>query len=621
MLRNYLTARPGLVLTTVALVQFLVSVDLSIVNVALPRIGMGLGFSQVGLTWVLNGYALTFGGLLLLGGKAADRYGRKRVLLGGLSLFGLASLAGGLAQAPAALVAARAVQGAGAAALAPAALSLLTATFPSGRARVRAFGVWSAVNAAGGAFGVVAGGLITEYAGWRWVMFVNVPVVVAAFALAARSVAGDRVASRATGRPDLLGAFLVTAGMSLLVLAVVRTDRQPWTSVETVATLALAVALLAAFAHVERSTTREPLLRLGLLTNRAVLGANTFNLLLGAVMGSGFYFVVLYLQRVLGAGPALTGVMSLPFALGVVAGSVLAVKLGYRVAPRTLMVVGGVLTAVGYAGYALISPDGSYHADVLVPLVVSSVGYGLCLAPVVSVATAGVAHHESGTASALLNSSRQIGASLGLAVLGTAAYQRSGHRETTRALTDGYALGLTLDAGLLLAAVLVALTVLRVAVASPTRRANATALAALYVGLALTVVATAAAYVDRFTTHALADHVRHGYPAYSTDRIDSAVTAWLAILSVVGVLGVTGWAVTIRAVRAGKPRARWTATVLLLAGLGLALTCLLTKDTSGDVGLAPVLGVLGLLPSVAGVAAVGLLWRGSTMREIRRLDP
>lgn len=453
--------RPGLVLATVALVQFLVSVDLSIVNIALPQISDHLGFSPVGLTWVINAYALAFGGLLLFGGKAADRYGRKRVLLSGLALFGLGSLAGGLAQAPAALVVARAFQGAGAAALAPAALSLLTSTFPTGRARAKAFGVWSAVNASGGAFGVVAGGLLTQYAGWRWVMFVNVPLVVAALALAGRAILHDRQTARSTGRPDLLGAALATAGISLLVFGVVRTDQYPWTSSATVTTLGAATALLAAFVIVERSTTREPLLRLGLLTNRAVAGANGFNLLLGAVMGSGFYFVVLYLQRVLGTGPAITGLESLPFAIGVIAGSILAVKLSHRFAPRALLISGGLLTAVGYSGYAFISAGGSYLADILVPLVVSSVGYGLCLAPVVSVATAGVGTHETGVASALLNSSRQIGAALGLAALGTAAYHRSGHAGTPQALTNGYALGLTLDTVLLVAAVLVALTVLR----------------------------------------------------------------------------------------------------------------------------------------------------------------
>src|SRR5690606_14715110 len=218
------------------------------------------------------------GGLLLLGGKAADRYGRKRVLLFGLGLFGLASLLGGFAQTPGQLVAARAAQGVGAAALAPAALALLTTAFPGGRARVRAFGVWSATNAAGGALGVLIGGLLTEYAGWRWVMWVNVPMAACALALARRGVAADPPPAR-TGRPDVLGAVLATAGMTLLVFGIVRTDRYPWGSAVTLTTLAVAAALLAAFVQVERTTAREPLVRLGLFANRSVAGANAYNLL------------------------------------------------------------------------------------------------------------------------------------------------------------------------------------------------------------------------------------------------------------------------------------------------------------------------------------------------------
>ena len=454
------TARPGLTLAVVAVVQFTVSLDLSVVNVGLPQIGAGLGFGAVGLTWVIHAYALTFGGLLLLGGKAADRYGRKLVLLLGLGLFGLASLLGGLAQEPGHLVAARAAQGIGAAALAPAALALLTATFPTGKARVRAFGVWSAMNAAGGALGVLTGGLLTEYAGWRWVMFVNVPMAAVALALAWRGITDGPPAARG-GRPDVLGAVLATAGMTLLVFGVVRTDQYAWTSPVTLTTLAIAAVLLAAFIQVERTTAREPLIRLGLLANRSVAGANAYNLLVGAAMAAAFYFMSLYLQRVLGTGPALTGTMFLPFALGVVAGSVLAVKLGYRLASRTLMVIGALLTATGFAWFGLISPDGAFITDVLGPSILASVGFGLCLAPVVSTATAGLAPHESGTASGLLNSSRQIGASLGLAALGTAAHHRTGQITTPQTLNDGYALGLTLSAALLVAAALIALTVLR----------------------------------------------------------------------------------------------------------------------------------------------------------------
>ncbi|MBA9005703.1 MFS transporter [Thermomonospora cellulosilytica] len=443
-----------------AVVQFMVSLDLSVVNVGLPQIATGLGFSAVGLTWVIHAYALTFGGLLLLGGKAADRYGRKRVLLLGLGLFGLASLLGGLAQEPGHLVAARAAQGVGAAALAPAALALLTAAFPAGQARIRAFGVWSATNAAGGALGVLIGGLLTEYAGWRWVMFVSVPMAACALALAWRGITAGPPAARG-GRPDVLGAVLATAGMTLLVFGVVRTDRYAWASPVTLTTLAVAAALLAAFVHVERTTAREPLIRLGLLANRSVAGANAFNLLAGAAMAAAFYFLSLYLQQVLGTGPALTGIMFVPLALAVIAGSVLAVPLGYRLAARTLLVIGGLLTATGFAWFGLISPDGAFTTDVLGPSIVVGVGFGLCLGPVVSTATTGVAPHETGIASGLLNSSRQIGASLGLAALGTAAHHRTGQTVTPETLNDGYALGLTLGAALLVAAALIALTVPR----------------------------------------------------------------------------------------------------------------------------------------------------------------
>jgi EmrB/QacA subfamily drug resistance transporter len=461
--------RPGVTLAAVAVVQFMVSLDLSVVNVGLPRIAAGLGFSAVGLTWVIHAYALTFGGLLLLGGKAADRYGRRKVLLAGLGLFGLASLLGGLAQDPGQLVVARAVQGIGAAMLAPAALSLLTATFPSGRERVRAFGVWSAMNAAGGALGVVIGGLLTEYAGWRWVMFVNVPMAAVALALSWRVAADDP--PRRAGRPDVLGAVLATAGMSLLVFGIVRTDRYSWTSPVTLMTLSVAAVLLAAFVLVERTTTRDPLIRLGLLANRSVAGANAFNLLVGAALASAFYFVSLYLQRVLGHGPARTGIEFLPFALGVIAGSVLAVKLGYRLASRTLLISGALLTAAGFAWFGLADADGGFLTDVLGPSIVASTGFGLCLAHVVSTATAGVASHETGTASGLLNSTRQIGASLGLAALGSAAQRRTGRSATPEALADGYTFGLTLAAVILVGAVLIAATVLpRVRPAHPAER-------------------------------------------------------------------------------------------------------------------------------------------------------
>ncbi|MEU8273541.1 MFS transporter [Microbispora bryophytorum] len=450
-----------------AVVQFMVSVDLSVVNLGLPRIAAGLGFSAVGLTWVIHAYSLTFGGLLLLGGKVADRYGHKRVLLLGLAVFGLASLAGGFAQEPGHLVAGRALQGIGAAALSPAALALLAVTFPSGKARVRAYGIWSAVNAAGGALGVLIGGVLTQYAGWRWVMFVSVPMAAIALALAWRGVtAAPSTASG--GRPDVLGAVLATAGMSMLVFGVVRTDQYAWTSPVTLATLVIAVALLTAFVYVERTTTRDPLIRLGLLTNRSVAGANSYNLLLGAAMASSFYFASLYLQQVLDASPTMAGIQLLPFAFGVIAGAAAAVKLGYRLPLRTMLIIGGLVTAAGFAWLGLISADGSFLTDVLGPSLVASVGFGLCLGPVVSAATAGVAPGETGAASGLLSSSRQIGASLGLAALGTAAHARTGRSTTIEGLTEGYAFGMTLGAALLVGAVLIAFAVLpRTSAATP----------------------------------------------------------------------------------------------------------------------------------------------------------
>lgn len=611
-----------LILITVALVQFMISLDLSVVNVGLPRIADGLGFAPVSLTWVIHAYALTFGGLLLLGGTMADRFGRRRVLVGGLILFGAASLAGGCAQAPAHLVLARAVQGTGAAALAPAGLALLTTTFPSGKPRIRAFGIWSAMNAAGGALGVLIGGVLTQYAGWRWVMFVNVPMALVALLFAWRSVPRDGAVAR-SGPMDVRGALLATGGLVVLVLGVVRTDQYPWTSPTTLSTLALAALLLIGFLQVERTTTADPLVRLGLFRNRSVTGANAYNLLVGAAMASAFYFVSLYLQRVLGHGAALTGTMLLPFAIGVIIGSFLAIRLGYRVPARALLIAGALLTATGFAWFGAVSADGAFLTDVLGPSILASIGFGLCLGPVVSTATAGVAVHETGTASGLLNSSRQIGASLGLAALGTAAHEHTGGAATADALASGYGLGLSLAAALLVAAATIAYAVLPHRTPTPSRRPSMSThashrwtLTTMYAGLALSVIAFVAPFVGRATTGSLAGHLRDSYPAYGVERIDGAVTAYLILLSAIGVLAIASWAATIWSVRAQKAWARTGATVLFLAGATVGLSALLVRDTSGDTGLPAVLGGLQLLPAVAGLAAVVLLWRTAARRSL-----
>ncbi|MFF8293506.1 MFS transporter [Streptomyces sp. NPDC016309] len=450
--------RQGVVLAAAAVAQFVIALDMSVVNVALPAIRTHLGFAPLDLSWVVHVYALTFGGFLLLGGRACDLYGRRRMFVLGLTVFGLCSLAGGLAEDPWQLIAARAGQGLGAAAVAPAALAMLTTTFAEGPQRVRALGVWSAVNAAGGALGVLAGGLLTEYAGWRWVMLINLPIVVAAVALIPAGVpAGTAPAQRE--RLDALGAVLATGGVGLLVLGVVRTDTLGWGSPLTWATVAAAAVLLAAFVFAE-SRVAAPLLRLGLLRSRWVAGANVLVFLAAAGQFAAFYFVSLYMQQVLGMGAAATGTAFLPFSLGLVAGTIVATRITTSRTPRVSLVPGALLAAAGLAWFALISPDGSFLTDVLGPSLVTSVGAGLVLAPVAAAATTGVAPREAGMASGLMNSSRQLGGSIGLAALATIAAHHTGTTNDPAVLNDGYALGLAVAAAVFVLAAVVAIGVL-----------------------------------------------------------------------------------------------------------------------------------------------------------------
>lgn len=396
-----------------------------------------------------------FGGLLMLGGRLADLIGRRRTLVGGFAVFGAASLAGGLALAPGQLVAARAVQGAGAAALAPVALALIAVNYAAGPARSRALGLWGIAGALGGAVGIMAGGLLTDWAGWRSVMLVNVPVVVAALLLARRGVPADRRTEPAP-RLDLAGALLVTAGMTVLVLALVRTETYGWGSAATLATLGAAAALLVAFAVVE-TRVREPLLRLRLLStaHRPVLSANVFALLMSSGQFAAFYFTSLYLQQVMGYGPTAAGAAFLPFCAGVVAGSTVATRAVGRVGERALLVAGALLGAAGFAWFALtVEAGGTFLGSILGPSLVASVGIGMCFVPLGTAATGGVAPEETGMASGLLNSSRQLGGSLGLAVLVTVAASATGAGKDRASLAEGYATAFAVSAGLLVAAAL-----------------------------------------------------------------------------------------------------------------------------------------------------------------------
>ncbi|MFD5800285.1 MFS transporter [Streptomyces sp. NPDC127020] len=449
---------PGRILAAVAVAQFAVALDLSVVNVALPAMRGALGFAPLGLSWVVHAYALTLGGFLLLGGRAADLFGRRRLFVLGLAVFGLCSLAGGVAQAPWQLIAARAGQGLGAAAAAPAALAMLTTTFAEGPRRVRALGVWSAVNAAGGALGVLVGGLLTEYAGWRWVMLVNLPIVAVALALVPAGVPADvRPARR--DRLDVLGAVLATCGVTLLVLGVVRTDAEGWGAPVTWVMLVAGAALLAAFVRTEGRTS-APLLRLGMLRGRWVAGANVLVFFSTAGQFAAFYFVSLYMQQVLGMGAAATGAAFVPFSVSLVAGTLAATRITSAHTPRTSLVPGSLLAAAGLAWFAFISPDGAFLTDVLGPCLVTGFGVGLVIAPIVAAATTGVAPHEAGMASGLMNSSRQLGGCIGLAVLATLAQHRTGTATGPTALNDGYALGLAGAAVLFLLAAVVAIRVL-----------------------------------------------------------------------------------------------------------------------------------------------------------------
>ncbi|MET7854292.1 MFS transporter [Streptomyces avermitilis] len=460
--------RPGVVLAAVAVAQLAVALDLSVVNVALPAIHTALGFAPLDLSWVVHVYALTLGGFLLLGGRACDLYGRRRLFVLGLAVFGLCSLAGGIAQAPWQLIAARAGQGLGAAAATPATLAMLTTTFPEGPQRVRALGVWSGVNAAGGALGVLAGGLLTQYAGWRWVMLINLPIVAVALALVRAGVPAEARPARRE-RLDVLGAVLATGGVGLLVTGVVRTDAQGWDSPATWTMLVAAAMLLAAFGVTEFRAS-APLLRLGLLRSRWVAGANVLVFFSTAGQFAAFYFVSLYMQQVLGMGAAATGAAFLPFSVSLVAGTLIATRVTAARTPRASLVPGALLASVGLAWFAFISPDGGFLTDVLGPCIITGTGVGLVIAPIVAAATTGVAPHEAGMASGLMNSSRQVGGCIGLAALATIAAHRTGTATDPAAINDGYALGLAIAAALFMIAAVVAITVL------PRRQAETPAL-------------------------------------------------------------------------------------------------------------------------------------------------
>ena len=410
----------NLVLAVVCLAQFMVVLDISIVNVALPSIQKDLGFSAANLQWVVTAYALTFGGLLLLGGRLADIFGRRRIFLVGLALFTGASLLGGFAGNQATLIAARSLQGVGAAVLSPATLTILTVTFTEQRARARAFGVWGAVAAGGGAAGALLGGVLTQEISWRWILFVNVPIGAVLFVVARLTL----LESRATGprrRLDLAGSVTVTAGLLALVYAIVHTDQVSWASTSTIVGLSVAAVLLGAFVVIEAKVASHPLVPLRLFRSRALSGANSVMFCFGAAMFAMWFFLSLYLQQVLGYDPVVTGLTFLPQTAAIAIGATVSGRLAPRLGPRNVLIVGAFLSAAGLYWLSLIQPGDTYWTGACGGGILCTLGMGLAFTPIVLSATSGVRPEEAGLASGLVNCSRQIGASIGLAVLSTIA--------------------------------------------------------------------------------------------------------------------------------------------------------------------------------------------------------
>jgi EmrB/QacA subfamily drug resistance transporter len=457
-------------LVVVCFAQFMVVLDATVVNVALPSIQNDLHLSTEQLQWIVNSYTLMFGGFLLLGGRAADLLGRRRLFLAGIALFSVASLVNALANSGEVLIIARGAQGLGAALVSPAALSIVTTTFAEGTERAKAMGVWGAIAGAGGSFGLLLGGILTDVLSWPWIFLINLPIGVATAFAALRYVPESRDET-VRRRFDVAGAVSVTGGMIVLVYAIVRAQVKGWGSLHTIGLTAVAVALLVAFVFIERRSV-APLVRLSILRIRTLAAANTIMfVVVGGLFGM-FFFASLYVQRILGYSPLEAGLAFLPVTVGIIVGAGVSQQLIRRVGVKPTMLGGMTVAAIGLAILAATTKvDGSY-LGILVGLAPMAIGMGCTFVPLTLVATTGLAKEDAGLASGLFNTSQQVGGALGLAILSTLAADRTtsyltglGHAPTAAeqntGLVEGFQLAFTISAAVMVAGVILAAVLLR----------------------------------------------------------------------------------------------------------------------------------------------------------------
>ncbi|HEY5120219.1 MAG TPA: DHA2 family efflux MFS transporter permease subunit [Acidimicrobiales bacterium] len=451
-----------IILTIACLAQFMVVLDVSIVNVALPSMQRDLHFSLSNAQWVVNAYVLTFAGFLLLGGRAADIFGRRRVYLTGLFIFTLASVGAGFAATGSQIIAVRALQGLGGAILSPATLTIIVTTFHGARLP-KAIGAWSAVAGAGGAVGGLLGGILTGWVSWRWVFFINVPFGIAA-AITAAMYLREMRNQEATVKLDIVGAVLVTGSLATLIYGVVNTTNKGWTSSTTLTWFVVGAIGMIAFIFWEAKIASHPLVPFRIFQSRSLSMANLMMLLVGGAFFAMWYFLTFYFQRILGYGAVKAGFAFLPMALAIIAGAQISSRILARVGARVLLLTGAALASVGFLFISRIQPHSSYFGAILLPAVLCAFAMGLLFTPLATTATADVDRADAGLASGVLNTSRQVGGSLSLAILGTVAADRTAtfvDPHSSEALVSGYQRAFQISAVITLLALCVAVTVPR----------------------------------------------------------------------------------------------------------------------------------------------------------------